>query len=182
MTKKGQNPLEHLSKTELQHQGLTHSINLHGNEDRPQFRIASIKGEISEIEQSLFWMMLKTSERNFWQDLSYQRWGTVEHARAEINKGLETIRELNAKMGIIETSVEEHFCCYKILKPKIIIGLCECGDLVAIYSHIFEDNIIISTIINSLSEEYNVERTKKMTASTCPNGHYHYKLIKIITS
>jgi hypothetical protein len=82
-----ENPLMNQSKQELQDQGLSHSINLWKNENRPNYRILLIQGEISEIKQSLQWMQRKPLEREFWNDLGRQRWGTVEHAQAEITKG-----------------------------------------------------------------------------------------------
>lgn len=96
------------------------SINLWEKEHRPNYRILSIKGEILELKQTLYWMrIVKTHEEAVnrpdpdgspvsWEVPPHGRaraasWDSIAHIEAEIKKGEEMIAFLQEllKLGIL---------------------------------------------------------------------------------
>lgn len=104
------NPLSDIPEGELVKIGKSNSINLWDKEDNPKLRIMSIETEMKEIQQAIFDMKLIPYEpidpnssngpfkRLFRKDSGRQKWGSLEHAQKETDKGLAKIAELEKKL------------------------------------------------------------------------------------
>lgn len=79
--------------------GFKKQINLKESQTDIGKRIIEIQCQLEDIHQAIFWMTDPYNKNSFFGDLGRQRWGSVEHASAELRRAKTKIEELELKIS-----------------------------------------------------------------------------------